>query len=555
MVFSAVDSDGREIIVPAEQVAGAWRSGVGTLKLNRNHLAYLPHDWLEQYGEILEQFLAARDAKGEVPKWARPVAARLCKAVGANPPPDLAGLEALVGDFSGIPAASLPEELRARLREYQRRGVDWLCLLRRTRLGALLADDMGLGKTLQMLCAIDGRTLVVAPTSTLHNWAAEIERFRPDLRVCVYHGPRRQIDRAADVILTNYAILRIERETLAREAWEIVVLDEAQAIKDPRTATAEAAFALSARWRVALTGTPVENRLTELWSIFYFLSPGLLGSRQEFVKQYEKPIRRGASRPTAKLQAMVRPFVLRRRKSEVARELPPRTEVVLRCALDVRERRVYDALRAAAHTEVVAQLSAGGSVVSALELLLRLRQAACHLALIPGLQAKRSSKVELLVEQLLEVTAEGHRALVFSQWTGLLDLIERELKRAGLDFVRLDGETIDRAGVVHRFQAPGGPPVMLISLKAGGTGLNLTAADHVYILDPWWNPAVEDQAADRAHRIGQERPVFVHRLVAEDTVEERILELHARKRELAVTMIDGAQTPNLTREDLLELLQ
>ncbi|HEY8375919.1 MAG TPA: DEAD/DEAH box helicase, partial [Nannocystis sp.] len=417
-------------------------------------------------------------------------------------------------------------------------------------------DDMGLGKTLQALCAARGRTLVVAPTSVLHNWAAEAEKFRPGLTVSVYHGPRRRIDPGADLTLTSYAILRLDAEALAAEAWDCVFLDEAQAIKNPESQVARAAFQLRASFKLAMTGTPVENRLEELWSELHFCNPGLLGGRADFQERFARPIAGGDARAAALLRRRIRPFVLRRRKQEVATELPPRIEVVLRCALDARERAVYEAVRAATHEEVVAQLQAGGGVLAALEALLRLRQAACHAALVPGQSAASSSKLELLVETLSEALSAGHKALVFSQWTSLLDLCEPLLAREGIAFCRLDGSTRDRAGVVARFQDPDGPPVMLISLKAGGTGLNLTAADHVFLLDPWWNPAVEDQAADRAHRIGQDRPVVVHRLVAEDTVEERILALQAKKRAIAAAALEeaGAATA-ITREDLLALLE
>jgi len=303
-----------------------------------------------------------------------------------------------------------------------------------------------------------------------------------------------------------------------------------------------------------LTGTPLENRLEDLWSLMHFANPGLLGGRRDFEERVAEPLASGRPEAAASLRARLRPFVLRRLKRDVAADLPPRTDSVLRVALGERERAVYDAVFAATRAEVVALMDQGGSVLKALEALLRLRQAACHPALVPGQQAASSSKVELLMEELGEAAADGHKALVFSQWTSLLDLIEPALKGAGVAFERLDGSTADRGGVTARFQAEDGPPVMLISLKAGGTGLNLTAADHVFLMDPWWNPAVEEQAADRAHRIGQERPVFVYRMIAQGTVEERILALQDKKRALFDAALgDAAGAAGLTRQDLLAL--
>jgi SNF2 family DNA or RNA helicase len=375
--------------------------------------------------------------------------------------------------------------------------------------------------------------------------------------VHVYHGPGRSLQDDADITLTTYAILRIDGELLADYDWDTVVIDEAQFIKNADSQVARAAFELSARFRVTLTGTPVENRLDELWSQFHFVNRGLLGGRRDFQERYGKPIAEGEQQALARLRQRIKPFLLRRLKSEVARELPPRTDVVLRCSLGQREQELYQAIHAATQKEVVAQLAAGGNVLAALEALLRLRQACCHSALLPNQEgrADSSAKLELLMETLEEALSEGHKALVFSQWTSLLNLVEPHLQAAGVEFCRIDGSTRDRGAVVDRFQDPGGPPVMLISLKAGGTGLNLTAADHVFLLDPWWNPAVEDQAADRAHRIGQDRPVLVHRLVAEGTVEERMLDLQERKRALAQAATgDAAAGVGITRDDLLALL-
>jgi SNF2 family DNA or RNA helicase len=389
----------------------------------------------------------------------------------------------------------------------------------------------------------------------LSNWAEESARFRPGLRVCLYHGPRRALDANADLTLTSYAILRLDADALAAVAWDAIVLDEAQAIKNPTSQVARAAFALRGGFRVALTGTPVENRLEELWSQLHFANPGLLGGLSDFEARIARKVAAGDAEVAAHLRARIRPFVLRRTKREVAPELPPRTEGVLHVELSEPERALYDAVRLATRDDVVSRLDAGASPLQMLEALLRLRQAACHPALVPGEHAAReSSKLAVLLESLDECVAEGHKALVFSQWTSLLDQIEPLLSRAGLAYLRLDGSTRDRGAVVAGFQRENGPPVLLISLRAGGTGLNLTAADHVFILDPWWNPAVEDQAADRAHRIGQDRPVMIYRLVSENTVEERVLALQKRKRALADAALGGTKAP-LTRDDLLALLE
>ncbi len=543
--------------VSVERLVRAWLSGASLVPTEAGW-APLPADWLDRHGHLVADLLDARDPDGAVRGPALLDLARLARALDQPPPPSLERLRPLAEGFEGLPPARLPADLRAELRPYQRRGVDWLAFLADAGLGGILADDMGLGKTLQALCAVRGRTLVVAPTSVLHNWAAEARRFRPGLRVHVYHGPGRELEpggRTPDLTITSYGLLRNDVERLAGVRWGTVVLDEAQAIKNPESRVARAAFRLQADFRVTLTGTPVENRLDELWSQFHFLMPGFLGGRRDFRERVEQPVAAGDARAAARLRERIRPFVLRRLKSEVAPELPPRIEMVLRAELSAEERAVYDAVRAATRAEVLRQLGRGGNVMRALEALLRLRQAACHPALLPGRQADSSAKVRLLVETLEEAVAEGHKALVFSQWTAMLDLVEPHLRRAGLDFLRLDGATRDRQGVVARFQAADGPPVFLISLKAGGTGLNLTAADHVFLVDPWWNPAAEDQAADRAHRIGQDRPVVITRLIARDTVEERILALQERKRALAEAALgDGGAAAGLTREDLLALL-
>jgi superfamily II DNA or RNA helicase len=539
----------------AADVLGAWAAGAALVPLAGGGFGEVPADWLDEHGELVEALVRNLAS----PALGLGAAAELAVALDTTLPPRLEALRPLVADFDRLPAAELPGDLCGELRAYQRRGVDWLAFLRTAGLGAILADDMGLGKTLQALAALPRgrRSLVVGPTSVVPVWEREAARFRPGLPLCVYHGPGRRLDPEADLTITSYSLLRRDAEELTAIEWDAAILDEAQAIKNPDSQAARAAYRLKAGLRIAMSGTPVENRLDELWSLCHFTNPGLLGARVDFDREIGRPIAGGDGRALARLQTLIRPVLLRRTKAEVAPELPPRTEVVERCELDEREREIYDGVRAAARADVVKQLEGGGSPLAALAALMRLRQAACHPGLLPDVEADSSSKVDRLAELLDRAAAGGHKSLVFSQWTSLLDRIEPALAAIGLDWVRLDGSTRDRAAVVERFQSDESIGAMLISLKAGGTGLTLTAADHVFLVDPWWNPATEDQAADRAHRIGQTRPVLIHRLVAGDTVEERILALQERKRALAAAAVGGAlgAGAGLTRDDLLALLQ
>jgi len=553
VAFESPEGAGR---ADAQAVIDAWLGGHSEVPLLEGGFAPLPSGWLEKHGHRLLALITAQDERGKVPTALLPDLAKIADALDAPPPPGFTKLRPLIDGFSSLPPGPRPRDLTAELRKYQERGVDWLAFLRSAGLGAVLADDMGLGKTLQTICVLERGSLVVCPTSVVQNWVTELARFRPELKVCVYHGPRRALDPKAHVTITTYALLRLDQALLGGRTWSTVVLDEAQAIKNPDSQSARAAFEVRADFRISLSGTPLENRLEELWSQLHFTNPGLLGGRRDFDVHYAKPIAEGHPGRAEELRQRIRPFVLRRMKEEVAPELPPRTEMVLYAELSEAERLVYDTVRAATQADVLARLDAGGNVLGVLEALLRLRQAACHSALVPGQVATSSSKIEALIEALTQVLDEGHRALVFSQWTSFLDLLEGDLGRAGIAFLRLDGSTTNRAEVIEEFQAGEGPRVFLISLKAGGTGLNLTAADHVFFLDPWWNPAVEQQAADRAHRIGQTRPVFVYRLVAKDTVEEKILLLQDKKRALAAVALSGGQAAGeLTREDLRALLE
>lgn len=551
VAFGAPEGGGSASV---EDVLKAWRSGSTFVQLDSGAWGTLPKEWLERHRDALVRLLAARDESGSLPARCLGDVTELCDSIGGECPPYFERLREGLSHVGAIPDAPLPAGLKAELRHYQRIGYSWLSFLRDNKLNALLADDMGLGKTLQAICALNGRSLVVAPTSVLHSWQQQISQFRPDLTVCLYHGASRRLDKSADVTITSYALLRLDCEEVTKDSWNTIVLDESQTIKNPESQVARAAYRLHGDFKMTLSGTPVENSLEDVWSQFHFLNPGLLGSHREFEKAFVDPISAGDKSRALALRKRISPFILRRLKREVLQELPPKTEVVLECELTDSERTVYDAVLAGAREDVVRTLSDGAGVFSVLEVLLRLRQACCHVGMLPGIDIARSSKVSLLVDSLRSSKEAGHRSLVFSQWTSLLDRVEPELREVGLSFSRIDGSTSDRSSVVEEFQAHDGPDVMLLSLKAGGVGLTLTAADHVYILDPWWNPAVEDQAADRAHRIGQENPVLVHKLVAVGTIEERVLELQSRKRGLLDAAIGGEGAVSLSRDEILALL-
>ncbi len=535
----------------------AWRENASFVRLLDGGFAEVPRDWFEKYGARIERLFALKDGQpdGVNSPVLRPEAVAIATELGVELPERWAAFRDRIQDFTTLPNARLPSDLQAELRPYQRQGVNWLHFLRESDLGALLADDMGLGKTLQAIASIRGRALIVCPTSVLSSWQEQLARFRPKLTVGFYYGADRRLRLDCDVTLTSYGILRSDREILTEPVWDTAIIDEAQILKNPDSQIAQAAHSLKARFRIALSGTPIENRMTDLWSQFQFVNPGLLGTRAEFEREVSLRIQEGDAHALERLRKRIQPFILRRMKRDVAPELPPKTEVTLQCDLSQSERDLYQTLLASSRREVVEKLEQGGSVFSALELLLRLRQACCHSALIPGEQAKTSSKLDLLTESLSASIELGHRSLVFSQWTSFLDLIGERLTQEGIRYVRLDGSTTDRARVVEEFQRADGPPVFLISLKAGGVGLTLTAADHVYIMDSWWNPAVEEQAIDRAHRIGQENPVLVHRLITRDTLEEKIVALQDSKRELAHQALEGGdRAVTLTRDDLLSLL-
>jgi superfamily II DNA or RNA helicase len=491
----------------------------------------------------------------------------------------LEGLEEELGGFSADAAwrstvqrlraglereLELPAGFRAQLRPYQLEGFQWLGRLAATGLGACLADDMGLGKTVQALAlllarAAQGPALVVAPTSVCSNWEAEAAAFAPDLKVRRFgEGDRTAAllgAGAGDLFICTYGLVALEAEALRRVPWAAVVLDEGQNIKNALTKRSQAVMELSAGFRLVLSGTPVENHLAELWNLFRFLNPGLLGGPEQFRKRFQEPIERGQDgHALARLRRLVAPFLLRRTKAQVLGELPPRTEIVLELEPDPAEAALLEALRRSSLEE----LERGpGQTMQVLAALTRLRRACCNPELVrPGLGIP-SSKLEAFLDLVEELRESEHRALVFSQFVDHLALLRAALDRRGVSYQYLDGATPPRkrAAAVKAFQAGAGD-LFLISLKAGGTGLNLTAADYVIHMDPWWNPAVEDQASDRAHRIGQTRPVTVYRLVLKGTVEQRILALHQHKRQLAEDILsESALAASLDAQALLALLE
>jgi superfamily II DNA or RNA helicase len=468
----------------------------------------------------------------------------------------------------------LPPDFEATLRPYQQTGFDWLEALARAGLGGLLADDMGLGKTVQTLAhivsqktagALDGPVLIVAPTSVLPNWQAEIARFAPTLTVLLLHGSsrhdRHDTIRAHDIVLTSYPLLVRDKDVLTREAFGLVVFDEAHVLKNPRTAGHAAARKLTATRHIALSGTPVENQLTDVWALFEFIVPGLLGNQRDFVRMYRTPIEKhGDSEARTRLARKLKPFMLRRTKDAVAIDLPAKSVLPVMVAPGAAQMALHESQRILMQQRVrdeIARVGLMRAQIIMLTALTRLRQVCCDPRLLPGQGTKPppSAKLERLLELLDELIAEGRRIILFSQFTSMLDLIKPELDRRHHGWVELTGKSRDRKTPVARFQQ-GEVPLILVSLKAGGTGLNLTTADTVILYDPWWNPAVEAQAIDRAHRIGQSKPVFVYRMIATGTIEEKILILQQRKAALADTLWseDAASPAHLTEDDIAFLL-
>jgi superfamily II DNA or RNA helicase len=566
-----VEYENQRATLPA--LLAALNRGETFVTLDDGTVGLLPEAWLRRQG------LLARlgTVTGDHVRFKTSQVALLDALIAAQPQVSwdetFARARADLAAFDGIQPIDPPATFTGVLRAYQREGLGWLLFLQRFGFGGCLADDMGLGKTVMVLALLDVRrdtapagerrpSLVVAPRSLVFNWRQEAERFTPRLRVLDYTGGDRASMRARfaehDLVLTTYGTLRRDAAALSAEQFDYVVLDESQAIKNAASQSAKTSRVLTARHRLGLSGTPIENHLGELWSLFEFLNPGLLGSASAFQRAGTGD--RLDDETVALLSRGLRPFILRRTKQQVASDLPPRSEQTIYCELERPQRAVYDELRAHYRRSLLEGTNGNGfgrAKLQVLEALLRLRQAACH----PGLIDRRhatdaSAKLDVLVPRVTESVEEGHKTLVFSQFTSFLALLRARLDAAGIGYEYLDGRTRDRQSKVERFQTDPGCRLFLISLKAGGLGLNLTAAEYVFLLDPWWNPAVEAQAIDRAHRIGQSRHVFAYRLIARDTVEERVLELQQRKRHLADAILtaDNSLIRDLKREDLELLL-
>lgn len=564
-----VDFGGRKASFP--ELLAAMSRGDTTIRLDDGSLGVLPEEWIEQYGLLTQLGEIQGDELAFSKTQAGLLDALLSATENVSFDDNFLEMRQRLAAFDGIQDGRLPESFTGDLRPYQRQGLGWLQFLGEFGFGGCLADDMGLGKTVQMLAMfqarkeagnLNGPSLVVVPKSLLFNWQSELERFTPSLSILEYTGIDRERHREDfkdyDIIITTYGTLRRDAAFFKDIRFDYAVLDEAQTIKNASSQVAKAARLISAENRLALSGTPIENHLGDLWSIFEFLNPGMLGRSQAFKASAADATDKSAR---AVLSRGLKPFVLRRTKGQVAADLPDKVEETLVCEMDTDQRKLYDELRAHYRESLLGMVNDQGlnkSKMHVLEALLRLRQAACHPGLLDqGHDETSSAKLDVLLPRLRELHDEGHKSLVFSQFTSMLSIVRARLDEEGVKYAYLDGQTRGRKKVVDEFQNNEECGIFLISLKAGGLGLNLTAAEYVFLLDPWWNPAVEAQAIDRAHRVGQTKNVFAYRLICRDTVEEKILELQKQKRELAETILEaeaGSPLKEMTTEDLELLL-
>jgi len=555
-------------------VRKALKRGEHYIKLADGSVGQIPEEWLEKYKHLWN--LAEETEDGfRVSDFHLPLLDSLLEEnTTLQTPLELIQRRERFRHFERITPQPLPTGFTGELRPYQKHGFDWMHFLKEYRFGGILADDMGLGKTVQALAYLQSQqeqaqvqnaALLVVPKSLIANWQRKSEKFTPSLRFLEYMGNFRNKDTAAfddyDVVLTTYGTMLRDIEILREYKFSHIILDESQAIKNPLAKSAKAARLLHGEHRIVMTGTPVENNTFELWSQFAFLNPGLLGSMDYFKHEFANPIESGGDeRAAAILRSLVYPFILRRTKEQVAPELPPRTERIIYIDMDSAQKKFYSQTREKYRAELLGLIESEGmndARFKILEGLLRLRQIAIHPALVDKNYKGESPKFEVLLETLETLQAENHKALIFSQFVETLKLVKHELDKRKIKYVYLDGKTQNRQSKVDEFQNNDSMPFFLISLKAGGVGLNLTAADYVIHLDPWWNPAVEMQASDRAHRIGQDKPVFIYKIIARDTVEEKILQLQEKKRALVKSLIatESSCFKSLTKDDVKMLFE
>lgn len=539
--------DEQAVAVDPQALIESYEKGSKFVKTEKGYVEIKP-DWLDEYHDLIRSLVVRKKVpKAEGIEVLESI--RIIEGFGYAPPKKLKAEKEKL--FSKVDDRAL-DTVQAELRPYQVEGVKWLVQLKNAKLGALLADDMGLGKTLQSLAVVSSRTLIICPTSLIFNWKNEIQNFRPDLSFSIYHGSTRELDLSADVVITTYGILRTDVDRLNNENWRCVIIDEAQVIKNPQSKAAQALWQLKSDFKLALTGTPIENHYKDLWSIFRFIAPGLLGELSYFNQHIVRPIQGQSLSALKSLRSRINPFVLRRSKKQVLSELPDKTELVNYCQLTEEQKHAYDNYLGDVKTKIVEN---DVKPIQIFELILRLRQFACDPRLVNSDFKGGSGKLDLFKELIGEVTEENHKSLVFSQWTSFLDLIEVELDHLGIPYFRLDGSTKNREKVVSDYNECPSACVFLLSLKAGGVGLNLTSADHVFLMDPWWNPATERQAIDRAHRIGQKNPVMIHRLVGKDTIEEKVVKLQKIKEQMSDSVLENMESANLSKDDLLSLLE
>jgi superfamily II DNA or RNA helicase len=564
--------------VSREELERVLREGKKYVRLSDNSFAPIDAERIQSLLDREVELIVAAGKSGKLPlSQAGRVQELLQHATSSTVAAATKELFQKLQSIDEIKPVKKPKGLKATLRPYQEQGLSWLRFIHEIGSGGVLADDMGLGKTIETIALLLSlkaekkeeplRALIVAPTSVVTNWVREIERFGPALTTALWHGAGRkeQADEleSSNVIITSYALLRRDIDLLKELRLDYAILDEAQAIKNPMSATAQAAKDLKAQHRLALTGTPIENRLSEIWSIFDFVSPGLMGPLPKFEERYARPIEQGNSERAARLRSVIHPFILRRTKTEVAKDLPPKLEVDKIIDLVPDQRAIYLQVLREVRATVMGEVEKQGMAKAQLHILAgltKLRQAACDPRLL-GLPREfshdDSGKLSALRELVDEVESGGHKVLIFSQFVSMLKLIRQALDEDKIKYEYLDGSTMDRQERIERFQADPTISAFLISLKAGGSGLNLTAADTVIHFDPWWNPAVEDQASDRAHRIGQKKVVTVYRLVAAGTIEEKILELKQRKKDLVTSVLseDAGGEKTLTKDDLEDLFK